>query len=358
MTYPAIPDPGAGLRLHLNENTAGCSPSVLAAVRSLEREDTAFYPDYGPITSAAERWFGVPPGWVQLTNGLDEGLHVVAHAAARRGSLVDHQTGARVPTSGRGQALVVEPAFEMYAACAEAAELDAVHIPPAPDFAFPLEAILSALRSDTRLVNLTDPNNPTGLPIPSGAVDRIAEAAPQSMVLVDEAYAEFSGRTLVGPALERHRNLIVGRTFAKAHGLAALRVGALVAHPDTLAPIRRLLPPYSLNVCAVRALDAALQDRAYLDWYVGQSRDSRSLLERFCTAHGFAFWPSEANFVLIRVGDGASELVRAMAERRIFIRDRSAAPGCGGCIRVTAGVVAHTQQCLTVWEDILASRAD
>jgi histidinol-phosphate aminotransferase len=344
MTYTPPSHFGATLRLHLNENTAGCSPAVLAALRSIDRLDTAFYPDYTGITAATERWFGVPSGWVQLTNGLDEGLHVVAQAAAR----------------GRldAEALIVEPAFEMYAACADAAGLIATHIAPGPDFAFPLETLRRAITPATRLITLTDPNNPTGLPIPAGAIEQIALEAPGAFVLVDEAYAEFSGRTMIGPALDRHRRLIVGRTFAKAHGLAALRVGALVAHPETLALIRRLLPPFSLNICAVRALAAALDDRAYLDWYVAQSIESRALLYAFADRHGFRHWPSEANFVLIRVGDRAAAVVDAAGVRGVALRDKSAAPGCAGCIRVTAGVAEHTRACLAVLEDVLASRAN
>lgn len=342
MTYTPAPPTGEGLRLHLNENTAGCSPAVLAALHAIERTDTSFYPDYSAITAKVERWLGVPAGWLQLTNGLDEGLHVTAQAAARG--------------STNASAVIVEPAFEMYAACAEAAGLREVHIPPEPDFLFPLDAILAATDADTRLIYLTDPNNPTGLGIPAGAVERIAAKAPQALVLVDEAYAEFSGRTCIGPLLDRHRNLVVGRTFAKAHGLAALRAGAIVAHPDTLARIRRLLPPYSLNICAVRALDAALDDRAYLGWYVEQCVTSRELIYGFCRARGLEYWLSEANFVLLRVGEQAPVIASAMASRGVFIRDRSQSPGCAGCIRITAGVAEHTRACLTALEDVLAPR--
>jgi histidinol-phosphate aminotransferase len=334
----------AGLRLHLNENTAGCSPAVLAALRAITRADAACYPDYRAITAKVEGWFGVPPGWVQLTNGLDEGLHVAAQAAARGGP------GA--------SALIVDPAFEMYAACADAAGLTAVHVAPRADLEFPLEDVLAALGPATRLVNLTDPNNPTGRPIPPGAIEQIALAVPDALVLVDEAYAEFSGRTCIGPLLGRRRNVVVGRTFAKAHGLAALRVGALIAHPDAIGRLRQRLPPFSLNIAAVRALEAALDDPGYLAWYVEQSRQSRSLIQEFCEARRWRCWPSEANFVLVRVGAGATALVAALAERGVLIRDRSRAPGCEGCVRITAGVVDHTRACLRVLEDVLASRRD
>ena len=344
MTYtsPSVP-PAGGLRLHFNENTAGCSPAVLAALRSIEPTDTAFYPDYAEVTTAAERWFDVPAGWVQLTNGLDEGLHVVAQAAAR----------------GRANAaaIIVDPAFEMYAACAEAAGLREIHIAPQPEFAFPLAQILEAATPEVRLINLTDPNNPTGLAIPEGAVERLAEERPGAFVLVDEAYAEFSRRTLIGPLLDRFRNIVIGRTFAKAHGLAALRTGALVAHPDTLAAVRRLLPPYSLNICAVRALQAAFGDRTYLERYVASSDESKRLLYAWCDRFGLRYWRSEANFVLIRLGADAATITAALAARGIYIRDKSSAAGCEGCVRITAGVVEHTRMCLAALEDVLASRS-
>jgi histidinol-phosphate aminotransferase len=138
--------------------------------------------------------------------------------------------------------------------------------------------------------------------------------------------------------------------------LAALRVGALIAHPDALAPLRRLLPPYSLNICALRAVEAAMGDRAYLNGYVAQSEASRRLIYEFCDARGIPYWRSEANFVLLRLGPEATAITAALAASGIYIRDKSAAPGCEGCVRITAGVLEHTRACLNALEDVLASR--
>jgi len=245
----------------------------------------------------------------------------------------------------------------MYEICAQGAGLGLIRVLWDPRDAFPTSALLSAITDNTRLIYLTDPNNPTGLPIPPGVIEQIADVAPSVTILVDEAYAEFSGRTLIGPALDRYRNLIVGRTFAKAHGLAALRAGALIAHPDTLAPLRKILPPFNLNICAVRALEAALADRTYLDDYVRQATESRELVYDFCTRLKLRFWESEANFVLVEIGPSATDVVAAVAARGILIKDRSRQPGCAGCIRITTGIVAHTQLCLTALEDVLATRA-
>ena len=246
-----------------------------------------------------------------------------------------------------------EPAFEMYRVCADAVGLPVTAIPPKPGFAFPLDELLGAAPR-AAIVYLTDPNNPTGLAIPVGAVEQIAQSAPDTLVLVDEAYADFSGRTIIGPALGQHRNLIAGRTFAKGHGLAALRIGALVAHPDTLAPIRALLPPFSLNIAAVTALAAALDDDEWLRAYVAASSESRERIYAWCDTHGYEYWRSEANFVLLRVGPIAPALAEQMAARGILIRDRSSAPGCAGCIRISAGSVEATDRCLRALEDTLA----
>jgi histidinol-phosphate aminotransferase len=340
--YQRLPDPGDGLRLHLNENTAGCSPRVLEALARLTREDAAFYPDYTGVTDAVARAAGVDPAWTLVVNGLDEGLHAAALATLLRDG------GGR-----QREAIIVEPAFDMYADCTEAAGGRVVAVPPGPGFAFPLAAALAAVTGDTRLVYLTSPNNPTGIPIPRDAVRAIAEALPSGALLfLDEAYVDFAREHLLDllPGLP---NLVIGRTFAKAHGLAAIRAGAVFAAPHVIGRLRRVTPPYSVNVVAAVAMIAALKDRDYLEWYRSQVRESREAIYAFCGRHGLPCWQSEANFVLVQVGERAPAVVSALAARRIFVRDRSAQPGCAGCIRITAGVVAHTGQCLSALEEIL-----
>ena len=336
------------LRLHLNEQTAGCSAAVLAAIRALERESFAQYPDTAAVSAKTAAWLGVPTECVILTNGLDEGLHVVAQWARR--VALDPQTS--------GSVVVVEPAFDMYAACAEAVGLGITRVLPNADFAFPIERVLKAITPRTRLIYLNDPNNPTGLGIPAGQIEQIAAAAPQAVVLVDEAYAEFSGRSCVLDLPHRRRNVVVGRTFAKAHGLAGLRIGALIAAPETIAQLRPILPPFSVNICAATALDAALDDRAYLEWYLGEVTASKRLIYQFAERRTARHWPSEGNYVLMRLTDSAPEVVAAMAARGVLIRDRSQLPGCEGCIRITAGVVAATERCLAELEAVLASRTN
>jgi histidinol-phosphate aminotransferase len=345
VSYQA-PGAGAALRLHYNENTAGCSPRVLEALASMTRMDIGAYPDVGPITDKTARYLGTDSSRVLVTNGLDEGIQATATWAAR----------AVAGTTRRPEVIVVEPAFEMYAAFASMVGARVVALDPEPDFAFPLDALRRAVSAHTRVVFLTDPNNPTGLGLPAGVATLVAEAAPQALVFVDEAYADFSGRTLIGPSLDAYPNLIVGRTFAKGHGLAGLRIGAVIGHPATIGTLRGLVPPFSVNSAAIRALEVALDDRAYLEWYVQESVMSRELVYAFCRRVGLTYWPSEGNFVLLRLGEETASVVAELEHRGISLRDKSAAPGCAGCIRFTAGVVAHTVQALQALEDCLAAR--
>jgi histidinol-phosphate aminotransferase len=337
------PVSGGGLRLHLNENTAGCSPRVIEAVRALTREDAAVYPDYDAVTGACAGRFGIEPGQLLLTNGLDEGILLAAVVALRGGS-------AGEPC----EAIIVQPAFDMYAACAHGVGGRIVDVPPRDDFTFPLDRVIGAISPNTRVIYLTSPNNPTGISIPRADVLAIGRAAPQALVFLDEAYADFAGTSMMAEAASgAAANLVVGRTFAKAYGLAGLRAGALVGTPETLAAMRRIVPPYTLNACAAAALPVALEDAEYYRWYCAEVRESKRLLYDALSRFGVPFWPSDANFVLARFGDAVASVIAALAGRGIAIRDRSRDPGCAGCARMTAGVVEHTRRLVSALEEIL-----
>jgi histidinol-phosphate aminotransferase len=334
-----------GLRLHLNENTGGCSPGVLDAIRALEAEDASFYPEYEQVVRDTADYLGIPEDWLLLTNGLDEGILAASVAAART----------RVVEGGgvRPESLVPLPAFDMYGVCTEAVGTTLKTVPPRPDLQFDEDGVLRAIGPATRLVFITSPNNPTGVRVERDAIGRIAAAVPAgALVFVDEAYHDFCGDTAI-PLLPRQPNIIVGRTFAKGHGLAALRAGCVIARPETLQPLRAIVPPYSVNICAAAGLRAALRDRDHLTHYVDEVRKSRDMVYRACERLRLQYWESGANFVLVRIGDRAADLVRALAARGIFVRDRSSEPGCEGCVRITAGVVEHTRRCLTAIEEVL-----
>jgi histidinol-phosphate aminotransferase len=345
MTYeyqrPATPSDG--LRLHMNENTGGCSPAVLDVLRRFSCHEAACYPDYSAAIEAVARHLRVGREQLVLTNGLDEAIFATSVAALRGSSEQDPF-----------EAIVVPPAFEMYAACAEAAGGRVVLIPHDDDFAFPLQRVLQGINGRTRIVYLTNPNNPTGIIIPRESIIAIAKEAPHAIVFVDEAYADFSGTSLIGdPALAALGNVLIGRTFSKCYGLAGLRVAALIGPVARIAALRRVLPPYSVNAIAAAALPAALSDSAYLDEYLTQSLASKELLYATLDRLGIRYWRSAANFVLARFGDDTRRIVDGLKGRGIYVRDRSTEHGCAGCVRITTGVLEHTQRCATAIEEIL-----
>jgi len=334
-----------GLRLHQNENTAGCSPRVLEALARLTRENIGFYPPYSVATDAAARYFGVTADRVTLVNGLDEGIMGAAIAYLR-------------PSAGSGvvpEAIVPEPAFEIFRFDTAVAGGRLVQVMPKPDFEFALDEVLAAITPATRIVFITNPNNPTGVPVPFEAIRTIAKRIPkEAIVFVDEAYAEFAGRSFI-PELPAFPNVVVGRTFSKAFGLAAIRIGAMVGAPEVLDPIRYVVPVYSVNIAAVVALQAALSDIDYLNDYLRQVRESKALVYAACDRLRLKYWPSDANFILVRVGDRVGEIVEAAKARGVFLRNRSSEPGCEGCLRMGTGVVEHTKRGIAVLEEALCA---
>jgi histidinol-phosphate aminotransferase len=345
--YERLAAPRGALRLHLNENTAGCSPKVIAALQRLTPHDIATYPDYDAAVNACAARLGIAPEHILLTNGLDDGILAAAVSTMKNS-----------PLETPFESIVVVPAFDMYAACVDAAGGRVVEVPLGAGFAFPIREVLEAITPRTRAVFLTTPHNPTGATIAREHTLAIADAAPRALVFVDEAYADFSGETLIGDAACLPlRNMVVGRTFAKAYGLAGLRAGALVGHPQTLAPLRRTVAPYTLNVAAMVALQAALEDVDYYDWYLGQVRASRLLLTQCLDRLRVPHWPSSGNFVLARFGADLGRVIAGLAARQVIIRDRSKDPGCGGCARITAGVVEHTERCVEALEEVLCGAA-
>ena len=149
----------------------------------------------------------------------------------------------------------------------------------------------------------------------------------------------------------------MGRTFSKAYGLAAIRIGVLIGASEVLDPIRHATPVYSVNIAAVVALQAALSDPDYVSHYLQQVKTSKALVYAACDRLRLKYWPSDANFVLVRVGSRIDEVVEGAKARGVYLRNRSTEPGCEGCLRMAAGIVEHTKRALAVIEEVLCGAA-
>lgn len=350
-TIQGMPNPGPGLRLHLNENTAGCSPAVLAAIRRMTAEDLAVYPDYeAAVRETAAHW-GVEPDWLMLTNGLDDGLlfTAIGYLAPRAPEALVALGAMPIAPGGQTEQVLVLPTFEPYLINAKALGARTVAIPAGPDFAFPLEAVLAAVTSNTRLVLVNTPHNPSGRAVSEADIRRVIDGAAHAAVFIDEAYHDFHGVNFVHLTRE-YPNVLVGRTFSKAYGLAGIRAGAVIARPELLQPLRYVMPLFNLNALAVTAVRAAVADSEFMPRYVAQARESKRLLYDALTRLELKYWPSESNFVLVHAGDRCEALVTGLRTRGVLVRDRSKEHGCAGCFRITMGPVEHTRTAIAALE--------
>ena len=325
-----------GLRLDFNESTIGCSPRVLARLRSLDAESLARYPDREPVEREVANFLGLDAAQVLLTNGVDEAIHLLCSTYLEPGD----------------EAIIVVPTFAMYAIFAQAEGARVVQILSGEDFAFPLESLLARINPSTRLIAVANPNNPTGAAVACEVPLQVARAAPQAAVLVDEAYFEFHGETILNHT-ERPANLFVARTFSKAHGLAGLRIGILAGDGGQMAMVRRVASPYNVNAVALAALPEALRDQEYVERYVAEVQRGRRVLEQEFRTLGLRYWPSRGNFVLVRVGPAHAEFIQALRARGILVRDRNADPGCEGCVRLTVGSYEHTRALIGALRDVV-----
>jgi histidinol-phosphate aminotransferase len=340
-TLPAYHPPLAGrdgLRFDFNENTVGCSPRVLERLGQLSAEDLARYPERGEVEEKVAAFLGVSPPEILLTNGVDEAIHLLCQAYIEPGA----------------EALIVVPTYSMYRIYMMAAGAQVTSIPAGKDFEFPVDELRRRITLRTRLIAIANPNNPTGAVVPQGQLLEIARCAPDAALLVDEAYFEFYGQTMLSGARDVP-NLFVTRTFSKAYGLAGLRAGVLVGDPEQMRALRLVSSPYNVNAVALACLPTALADQVYIQQYVTDVLQSRARLECFLKANGLQFWFSQANFALLRVGLTATDsalFVERMRKRGILVRDRSSDPGCTGCVRITLGPREHADRLLAALQEV------
>jgi histidinol-phosphate aminotransferase len=323
------------LRLDFNENTVGCSPQVIAALKAgLDPAALAVYPEYGHAKQSVADYFHVRPEQLLFTNGTDEAIQVFINTYVDDGQEV----------------VLLRPSYAMYRFYSEVAGAKIREIDyPQPGMDFPLQAILDAITPETRAVLLANPNNPTGTGIGLLGIERILHRARKAVVLVDEAYYEFSGVTALGE-IDRVPNLFVCRTFSKVFGMAAMRLGCLFSHEANIAYLHKAQSPYSVNALAVIAAQAAVDDRQYIEQYVAEVLAARELLCLGLEKLGVTYVPSSANFVLGHFGSRAVEVRDALRERAILVRDRSYE--ASGCVRITVGTREQTRTLLAALEEI------
>jgi histidinol-phosphate aminotransferase len=326
----------SGLNLDLNESMAGCSPRVLQRLRSLTAEDVSRYPQREIGEQAVADFLGIAPEQVLLSNGVDEALALLFTSYLGTGD----------------ELLFADPTFVMYPMLGQALGAQLVRVQSGEDLTLPVSELLARISPRTRVIALANPNNPSGLAASVGDLLRIVEAAPDAAVLIDEAYFEFrdgalksagtvSPKTVLAETMireiENHPNLFVARTFSKVYGLAGLRLGVLTGAAEQIDCLRRLSLPFNVNAVALACLEEALADSSFVSEHVARVKRGRDRLAQLFAALGLRFWPSQTNFVLVRIGTQAKTFAESMQRRGVLVRDSSTNPGCEGCVRITVG---------------------
>lgn len=298
------------------------------------------YPDPQPasLLSALSDLYGLPSNQVLITRGSDEAIDLLVRAFCR---------------SGQDAVAQCPPCFGMYAIAARIQGARVIDCPlQGGDFDLPVESLCQIQDPDLKLIFLCSPNNPTGSSLDSSEVLELCAAQPDALVVVDEAYAEFAGHSLLSE-VGRVPNLAVLRTLSKAWSLAGARCGALLASQDVIDLLRRILPPYPLPTPSICAVERALSPEGrqimtrQVKRLIGLRNEvSRRLAEDSSVSR---VWDSEANFLLVRMPE-AARFYRHAAEAGVLLRDFSAVPGLENCLRISIGTEEDMERLFGVLE--------
>ena len=333
-----------------NENTHGPSPKALTAARAAL--DEAFrYPDPlgGDLKRALAAKYNVATSQILLGNGSHELLMQFAQVFA-----------------GAGDEIVASRyGFAVYALAAQAAGATLVLADSLPrDATMPsghdLDALAAAITEQTKLVYLANPNNPTGTWFDAAAFDAFMKrVSAQVLVVVDEAYAEYvdapDWRSAID-GLSSYRNLIVTRTFSKAHGLAGLRIGYALGAAEVIALMERIRESFNVNGPALAAAEASLADVAHLQSGIEATRRERKFLSDALAERGWKVWPSQTNFLLVEFGLDTDDIEQKLLSQGVVLRPM-AGYGLPTCLRITVGTAQENARLLSAL-DAITEQAD
>lgn len=335
-------DPKGIAKLASNENPFGPSPMAVAAAREA-LGSAHLYPDGAclRLRDKLAKRHGLQPESIVVGNGSNELIELLGHVFLRPGTA----------------AVMGERAFIVYWLVSKLFGAEAIRVPMRADYAHDLEAMAKAITANTRLVFVASPNNPTGPANNAAEIESFIRALPEQVICVmDEAYAEYLDEEPDIPGLIREGYPVIGmRTFSKLFGLGGLRVGYGYANPSLAALLQRVRQPFNVNSIAQTAALAALDDHDFITHCRSANAAGREQLVAGAELLGLEVVPGNANFVLIRCGDGNGTF-QALQAQGIIVRPL-AAYGMPDCIRVTIGKPQENERFLALLKTHLAETA-
>ncbi len=330
------------IKMASNENPLGVSPKAIEAMRkALPR--LHHYPDSAAyeFRAALAEHFDVNQSQVAVGNGADDLILELSMA------YLDDDD----------EVVVSRSSFPMYDIYSTAMRARMVKTPLTTDHSIDLHAMADAITDRTRIVYVCNPNNPTGTIVTADTVHAFIERVPEEVIVVlDDAYAEMVDSNVfpdsIGYIREGRRNVVVIRTFSKVYGLAGIRIGYGFAHPDVIATLMKIKPPFNVNVLAQAAGIAALDDQEFVARSVEENRQGRRYLCAEFDRLGLSYAESHTNFILVRIGDRAGDVQQALLRRGVIVRP------CGAYelpdfLRVSIGSRAENERFINTMADVL-----
>lgn len=315
-----------GLLLDFNERTAG--------------PDGRLYPEYFDLNESVAKYADVESGQVMVTNGTDQAIDIVIRSFSDRGDTV----------------IIPEPSFAMYGQYARV-NGNRIVTPfyKKDNLAFPLNEVIEMIDASTKLIVISNPNNPTGTLASPEDITKIARKAKQAIVYVDEAYYEFSGVTAVG-LIDAYPNIIVSRTFSKAFGLAGLRIGYVIARRQYITEMLKVRGPYDVNQTACRAANTALKNTKAMKRYAREiMEEAKPLVEQFFIAQNIPYYPSAGNFILFKPQNPRA-VAETLRKNGIALRSQDR-PKIEGTLRVTIGTENQMKKFTDTYKKVISERA-
>ncbi|WOG27524.1 histidinol-phosphate transaminase [Endozoicomonas sp. 8E] len=324
------------LLLDFNERTLPVCPSVKEAmIDFIQADRLQCYPSYGNIAAKIARYCNVEADQLMITNGSDQGIELIIRSACREGE----------------EAIIPRPSFAMYQQVARVENLNIIEPAYSKDNGFPRQAVLDVISDKTRLIVISNPNNPSGTIVAREDILEIAAAAPNAAILVDECYFEYTQQT-VADAVEQYPNLLITRTFSKTWGLPSVRLGYVISNSENIRALLNVRGPYDVNQLAVVAIDAALSNPGYTEQYVKEVMEvSKPMFEDFLNSKGIDYWPSVANFIWT-FPNNPDEIEKHLRSHHILVRPKADDSGKTG-LRINLGNKAQTESLIQTWSRII-----
>ncbi len=324
------------LRFDLNENSDAPDDNVMAALkRYIDERRIQMYPEYVDFLPKLAGYAGVEEENLIVTNGSDNAIDIILRAFLGPGDVM----------------VIAQPGFPIFEQVAGVIGADVRGVPYNEDLSFPHDAFVRAASGKTELIVLINPDNPAGSAIPLSRIQHILENNPDTPVLVDEAYFEYTGVTALD-FLETHPNLIITRTFSKAFAMAGLRLGYIIAHPDIISQFYKIRGPFDVNTCAIVAAGAQIDQPDPWKKHIDEVMNvSKPFLEGFFKEHGVRHFPGAAHFLLIKPGD-RDNAVNYLKEHGILVRPMTA-PLIRDAFRMNIDTLDRTRRFVEVYENFL-----